>query len=164
QHGHHRTAHEEAGDVHQDCAADSAGLPTFTFVPGASRSWPTVTTISPAFRPLATTVSSPSARAIVMLRSSTVESGLTTNTYCPVGPLCTAADGVTIASFCSCKVSTTLTNWPGHRALSVLGNSALSLIVPVVASAALSMNDRRPATGGCAELAKLAATLSSPAA
>ena len=33
-----------------------------------------------------------------MLRSSTVESGLTTNTYSPVGPLCTAAEGVTIAS------------------------------------------------------------------
>src|SRR2546429_637683 len=93
-----------------------------------------------------------------------IGSGLTTNNYCPVGPLCTAADGVTIASFCSCKVSTTLTNWPGHRALSVLGNSALSLIVPVVASAALSTNDSLPATGGCAELAKLAATLSSPAA
>ena len=58
-------------------------------------------------KPLATTVSSPSARAIFILRSSTVESGLTTNTYCPVGPLCNRAEGATTASFCSCSVSTT---------------------------------------------------------
>ena len=83
-----------------------------------------------------------------MLRSSTVESGLTTNTYCPVGPLCTEDEGVTIASFCSCKVSTTLTYWPGQSALSPFGNSALSLIVPVVASAELSTKESRPIVGG----------------
>ena len=74
QRGHHRPADERFGDVHEALAA----RPSVTLAPGERRSWPTVTTCSPAARPLATTVSSPSARATLMLRSSTVRSGLTT--------------------------------------------------------------------------------------
>ena len=38
----------------------------------------------------------------------------------------------------------TLTNWPGQRARSAFAKDALSLMVPVVVSTALSMNCKRP--------------------
>jgi len=57
-----------------------------TFVPGASRSCPTVTTVSPGLTPEATTAKSPSLRATLTSRMSTVPSGLTMNTYWPFGP------------------------------------------------------------------------------
>ena len=68
QYGHHGPADKKLGNVHDA----RKSLPTFTLVPGASRSWPTMTTCSPGCRPLATTVSSPSARAILIARISTV--------------------------------------------------------------------------------------------
>ena len=55
--------------------APPAGAPSVlmaTRVPVTSRSWPSVTTVSPALSPSAMTVSLPAARAILMFRSSAV--------------------------------------------------------------------------------------------
>ncbi len=49
-----------------------------TFEPGARRSWPSVTTRSPAERPFATTENVPCVRWIVTGRVSTVRSDFTT--------------------------------------------------------------------------------------
>ncbi len=49
--------------------------------------------------------------------------------------------------FSTVRVKTTFRNWPGQRALSVLGKVALRWIVPVVVSMALSTNVRTPGMG-----------------
>src|SRR6185503_10955676 len=170
QRGHHRAMHEQRRDAaaghRRRFRRSIGGIPlrrdsrsriggghaafapsTVTRDPGARRSWPAVTTVSPGCRPDAMTVSSPTARSILMLRSSTVWSGLTTKTYWPFGPFWIAVDGVTTALSCSYSVSTTFTNWPGHSAVSLFANSALRRIVPVVVSALLSMKLRRPVMG-----------------
>src|SRR5439155_24289920 len=59
---------------------------TSTRVPGTNRSWPSVTTRSPACTPCRTTVVGPRAKATTTGRDSTVESGFTTKTYCPFWP------------------------------------------------------------------------------
>mgnify|MGYP003694353775 CR=1 FL=1 len=88
-----------------------SAVPCVTLMPGASRSCPVVTTCSPAARPVATTASSPSVRAIFTVRRSTVWSRLD-DEYVLAGRavLQPTIDGVTIASFCCVSVSTTLTN------------------------------------------------------
>ena len=120
---------------------------TSTRAPGTSRSWPSVTTRSPAERPLVITVSRPSISPGVTGRDSTVRSGLTTKTYGPCCPVWMACDGTTRASVSVVSVRTTSANWPGQSALSVLSKVALSWIVPVAVSTVLLTKDRSPRTG-----------------
>ena len=62
---------EERGEVHDVGFAASAPL-TLMRLPGTSRRWPSVTTVSPGARPSLITVSLPAARATSTGRSSTV--------------------------------------------------------------------------------------------
>src|SRR6185503_9659897 len=100
-----------------------------TRAPGTSRICPSVTTVSPAVAPLASTVSLPFSRDTVTGRTSTVLSGLTTNTYGPCCPVWTAAAGTTTAFKSDDSVTRTLTYWPGHRRRSAFGNVPLTLMV-----------------------------------
>src|SRR5581483_3753752 len=66
---HHRPGDEDLVDVHDF---------TLTFAPGASRSWPSVTTVSPGATLPCTTTRLSTARPTVTGRNSTVESDFTT--------------------------------------------------------------------------------------
>src|SRR5207247_11280339 len=67
------------------------------FAPGTSRSWPSVTTRSPARRPCSMMVSAPRRVPGATGRDSTVASGFTTKTNGPCWPGWIACDGTTIA-------------------------------------------------------------------
>ena len=54
--------------------------------------------------------------------------------------------GITVTPGSVRSVMTTLTNWPGQSERSALGNSALSLMVPVVLSTELSIKVSCPVT------------------
>src|SRR5207245_91242 len=118
-----------------------------TFAPGTSRSWPSVTTRSPARRPCSMMVSAPRRVPGATGRDSTVASGFTTKTNGPCWPGWIACDGTTIAVRLV-HVSTTSRNWPGQSALSVFENVALSCIVAVGWSTALFPNVSSPAAIG----------------
>ena len=106
----------------------------------------------------------PSARSTVTLRTSVVMSGFTTNTNWPLGPVCTACEGTINASFWSNSLRLTVTNWPGHKALSLLVKRARSLMVPVVASTALSTKISAPDAATLSVLGGPASTASGPLA
>ena len=74
----------------------SAGLIS-TRAPGSSRSWPSVTTRSPAATPWSITTSLARRRPTFTGRDSTVWSAFTTNTNGPCWPACTACAGTTMA-------------------------------------------------------------------
>ena len=160
QHGHHRTPDEES----RRCSRRLRWpLPTLTLVPGASRSWPDGDDLVARLRGRWRRPSRrPRSRVTLMLRSSTVDVGLDDEDIL-AGRAVLHCGRRRRRSRPSARtsVSTTLTNCPGHSALSTFGNSALSLIVPVVMSAALSMNDSLPRDQRTAtELAKPAWTCS----
>src|SRR5581483_1032251 len=113
-------------------AGTDSALVTVTFEPAVSRAKPVVTTRSPAFRPLAMTDSVSFCWETVTGRTVTVLSACTANTKVPLGPRWTAAVGTTTACRNVSIKSRTLTNWPGQSWNCSFGNSALSLMVPVV--------------------------------
>src|SRR6185437_442774 len=93
-----------------------------TCEPGSSRRCPSVTTTSPGCRPFWTTVSWSTRWAVTTVRCSTVESGLTTKTYWPSCPVCTACEGTTIACGTTASRSETRANCPGHNEWLALAN------------------------------------------
>src|SRR3989449_9157059 len=119
-----RPADEEVG------AHEGLGGLVSTFAPGTSRSWPSVTTRSPARRPCSMMVSAPRRVPGATGRDSTVASGFTTKTNGPCWPGWIACDGTTIAVRLV-NVSTPSRNWPGQSAVAVFENVALGWIVGV---------------------------------
>src|SRR3954465_4689666 len=107
QRGHDRTLDERLGDVHVPLPA--APPFTCTFVPGESRSCPSVTTTSPGLSPLSITASFSSELPTVTARDSTVPSCFTTKAYCPCWPRWMATAGATTASCCSPSFKVTRT-------------------------------------------------------
>ena len=102
-------------------------------LPGTSRRWPSVTTVSPAARPSLITVSVPAdardgdrpqLHGLVRLDEVDVRSR--------PGRSARQSIGTTIAADSVVSRTTTLTNWPGQSRRSSLGNVPLILIVPVV--------------------------------
>ena len=106
-----------------------------------------MTTCSPARTPEVITESLPTTRDTVTLRKSAVRSGLTTKTYCPFCPVCTAALGISTAFLSVLSVRLTSANCPGHSRRSRLANVAFSLIMPVAGSTVLSMKVSMPSAG-----------------
>src|SRR6266478_1230118 len=143
-------------------AGERAGALTSTLVPCWSRGCPSTTTFSPGLRPEAMTLSLPWDRFTTTRRVSAVESGLTTKTYCPCGPVCTAWDGTTMASGSTVSVSVTLENCPGQSRFSGLEKVALSRTVPVAGSMALSTKVTTPRSAFCSPVGT-ASTCSVPA-
>src|SRR6185369_15350 len=91
---HYWPAYEDFRKVHEAGAASVI----VTLVPGARRKAPRTTTLSPlATGPAASTDMSPSVRVTTTLRISAVMSGLTTYTNWPLGPVCSAREGTTMA-------------------------------------------------------------------
>src|SRR5277367_4129915 len=86
---------------------------------------------------------------------------LISQTYLPSRPSWIEDSGTTVLPVSMPRRRRTLTNSPGQSALSVLGNAALSLIVPVVGFTVLSMNARCPSAAVFASV--LAFTTSRPA-
>ena len=77
--GRDRAFDKQGSDVH-DVVFWPAAFLTLTRLPGTSRRWPSVTTVSPLVRPLLITDSSPAVRITPTDRNSTVWSGFTTKT------------------------------------------------------------------------------------
>src|SRR5262249_53147980 len=150
-----RTADEEIG------AHDALGGRASIRAPGTSRSWPSVTTRSPAFTPFSTIVSAPSRTPGVTSRDSTVWSGFTTKTYGPCWPGWIDCDGTTIAVRLVIVIATS-TNCPGQSVLASFANVPLSWIVPVVWSTVLFTNVSSPVARVSCWRGGGAATLSGP--
>src|SRR5581483_1616718 len=165
-----RSSHGQSRGALQECPArdcahgDARGTHCLisTFMPGARRNWPSVTTFSPASMPFRMTVSPPTVLPETTDRDSARRSDLTTKTYCPDCPVCTACDGTTTALACVPSRKVTLTNWPGHRRRSAFANVPFRRIIPVVLSTVLSTNVSLPDTGLASSLGTTAVTGTGP--
>ncbi len=148
--GHDGAADEELGDVHVLRAPRRRAPPlTSTLAPGTRRSWPSVTTVSPAREPVVDHgLASRRMRATLTGRSSTVPVGLDDeHVLRPAGRSAPPPPGRRRGSRSSPRISVTSTNCPGHRRSSSLAKVALSRIVLVAGSTALSTKVRAPCSG-----------------
>src|SRR5581483_5895560 len=149
QRGHDRPTDAELGQIHgaQEsvlAAATAVSGRTSIFAPGARRSCPSVTTVSPSFSPSAMMVRLPAVRATLTSRNVTVWSGPTTKTCGPFWPFCTAGAGTTTTFSSTPSWVSTLTSSPGQSSWPVLSKTALSKTVPVEGSTLLSMKASVP--------------------
>src|SRR5206468_9520082 len=83
-----RPANEDLGDIHD---------PTFTLLPGMSRTWPSVTTFSPGSTPFSTATSFSVRSETVIGRCSTRLSAFRTKTYSSYWLTSTSCGGMTAA-------------------------------------------------------------------
>ncbi len=98
---------------------------------------------SPLSSPLPITDSPPWVRLIVTGRTSATPS-LTTKTYGPWVPSCMAGAGMATADGSMPRMTSALTNWPGHSVSPALAKVALAVTVPVLGSTLFSMKDMTP--------------------
>src|SRR6266446_9188330 len=120
-----------------------------TFVPGASASCPVTTTVSSGWRPLSTTMRSPSCRCPGFTgRRSTVLSGFNTNMNGPLWLIWTACDGTSRASLIVSRMKRTRTNSNGQNAWSGFGVTPRAFTVPEPGWTAVSMKYKSPTRGG----------------
>jgi hypothetical protein len=82
-------------------------------LPSTSSIWPSVTTFSPAFRPLSITVRPALVGPVVTARCCTLPSAPSTNTKLPLVELCSACTGTLTTLVSRVVGSITCTNWPG---------------------------------------------------
>ena len=117
-------------------AASAGSTEGCTLAPSVSLAKPEVISVSPALSPLVTTASLSSCWPIMTWTILALTS-TTVNTNGPFGPRCSAATGMTTASFSTCTLRRTLVKMPGQSCSSLFSKSALSFTVPVVASMVL---------------------------
>src|SRR5262249_44549443 len=135
-----RQVHDEALSV----APPPPSARSVTVAPSRSRSAPSTTTRSPGLSPESITTSSPSATPTATLRAPPFWPGIPTDTHVAGGVGCSGDAGITGAGCWMSSRKRTLTNWLGNSRLSGLGKTGLSLTVPVVGSAWLSIVRSKP--------------------
>ena len=128
------------------CAGWRLGAPA---TPGVSRSWPSVTTTSPALSPArddrlvafgAGDRDRPHFDLAIRHRPRTRTS--------PCCPACTASDGTTTAcGFGAEKQASTSTNWPGHRRIADVVERGLQLDRARLVASTAVVDERQAAVG-----------------